>query len=172
MKKHRVLIPLDESNISLNILPSIKKLLQPQDVELVFYHVTDSPKPVKSASWTTYRAESQAFMYPEPQTHETAPPIYMSQIEDTKQNNLESAFYLKSRLLREAGYSVSVVVEFGHPAEKILAYIDTHDIDLIAMTTHAREGINRLLFGSVAEKVLHHVHIPVLLLHPASQGMN
>ncbi len=37
--------------------------------------------------------------------------------------------------------------------------------DLIAMGTHAYEGINRLLLGSVAEAVTRHSHLPVMLFH-------
>jgi hypothetical protein len=37
------------------------------------------------------------------------------------------------------------------------------------MTTHGRTGFSRLIMGSVAEKVLHKVSLPVLLLHPTKQ---
>ena len=38
------------------------------------------------------------------------------------------------------------------------------DADLIAMTTHGRSGLGRLLFGSVAEAVLRQAEIPVFLM--------
>jgi nucleotide-binding universal stress UspA family protein len=38
--------------------------------------------------------------------------------------------------------------------------------DVIAMSTHGRSGVQRWLMGSVAEKVVHHSHIPVMLIHP------
>jgi nucleotide-binding universal stress UspA family protein len=37
--------------------------------------------------------------------------------------------------------------------------------DLIAMGTHAYEGLNRILLGSVAEAVTRHSHLPVMLFH-------
>jgi nucleotide-binding universal stress UspA family protein len=36
-------------------------------------------------------------------------------------------------------------------------------VDLIAMTTHGRTGLGRVVFGSTAEHVLHHTNCPVLL---------
>ncbi|MGH7319833.1 MAG: universal stress protein, partial [Candidatus Rokuibacteriota bacterium] len=38
-----------------------------------------------------------------------------------------------------------------------------YQADLIAMTTHGRSGLSRLLFGSVAEAVLRRAHVPVFL---------
>jgi nucleotide-binding universal stress UspA family protein len=38
-------------------------------------------------------------------------------------------------------------------------------VDLIVMATHGRSGVDRLLHGSVAAHVLHHTHVPLLLLH-------
>jgi nucleotide-binding universal stress UspA family protein len=43
-------------------------------------------------------------------------------------------------------------------------------VDLVAMTTHGRSGISRLIFGSVAEQVLRHVSVPVLLVRPTSES--
>jgi len=59
---------------------------------------------------------------------------------------------------------------YGNPADKILEVSKRDDIDLIAMSTHGRSGIGRWLLGSVAEKVVRHSDIPVLLLR--SREMN
>jgi len=53
---------------------------------------------------------------------------------------------------------------YGNTADKILEACRRHDIDLIAMSTHGRSGIGRWLLGSVAEKVVRHSEVPVLLL--------
>jgi nucleotide-binding universal stress UspA family protein len=42
---------------------------------------------------------------------------------------------------------------------------ETH-ADMIAMSTHGRTGVSRWLMGSVADKIIHHAHIPVMLIHP------
>ena len=59
---------------------------------------------------------------------------------------------------------------YGNPAEKILGVCNLNDIGLIAMSTHGRSGIGRWLLGSVAEKVVRHSEIPVLLLRSGKLG--
>lgn len=64
---------------------------------------------------------------------------------------------------------VEAVVEIltGDPADRIVDYADTHDIDLIVMSTHGRSGMARWRFGSVANKVLHEASCAVVLVRPA-----
>lgn len=54
----------------------------------------------------------------------------------------------------------------GYAAEEILNFADENNIDLIVMGTHGRKGIDRILFGSVAERIVKSAHIPVLTLRP------
>jgi nucleotide-binding universal stress UspA family protein len=39
----------------------------------------------------------------------------------------------------------------------------------VAMCTHSRRGINRLIFGSVTEYVSQHVSVPMLIMHPGNE---
>jgi nucleotide-binding universal stress UspA family protein len=52
------------------------------------------------------------------------------------------------------------------PAQGILRYAEESDTDLIAMTTRSRGGVERLLLGSVADKVLRSSNRSLLLLNP------
>ncbi len=54
----------------------------------------------------------------------------------------------------------------GDPAETIIHYAQDHDIDLIIMGTHGRKGLDRLFFGSVAEKVVKMSPVPVMTVNP------
>ncbi len=56
------------------------------------------------------------------------------------------------------------IVRRGKPAEEILGVASEVGIDLIAMTTHGRTGFDRLVLGSVAEKVIRASEVPVLAL--------
>jgi nucleotide-binding universal stress UspA family protein len=51
------------------------------------------------------------------------------------------------------------------PAESIVGYAKTNNIDLIVMGTHGRGGIARLFMGSVAERVVRTAPCPVLTVH-------
>jgi nucleotide-binding universal stress UspA family protein len=55
-------------------------------------------------------------------------------------------------------------VRRGNPAEEIVAAARESGADLIAMSTHGRGGLGRLVFGSVAQAVLRHVDMPVFLM--------
>jgi nucleotide-binding universal stress UspA family protein len=54
----------------------------------------------------------------------------------------------------------------GYAAQEILNYAANNDIDLIVMGTHGRTGIDRMLFGSVAEKVVKAAPMPVMTIRP------
>lgn len=61
-----------------------------------------------------------------------------------------------------AGIDVDTTVVSGNTSEEILDYLDTHDVDLVVMGTHGRHGINRMLLGSVTERVVRESPVPVL----------
>jgi nucleotide-binding universal stress UspA family protein len=52
----------------------------------------------------------------------------------------------------------------GHPAEELDKYAGDHDIDLIIIGSHGRKGLDRLLIGSVADKVVRGAKVPVLII--------
>jgi nucleotide-binding universal stress UspA family protein len=56
-------------------------------------------------------------------------------------------------------------MRLGTPWEEIVRHAEEHDIDLIVMGTHGREGLARVLLGSVAEKVVRKALCPVLTVH-------
>ena len=60
-----------------------------------------------------------------------------------------------SKKLKAQETPVSMEVARGSPADQILDYAETHEMDLIAMSTHGRSGVGRWVFGSVTDKVLH-----------------
>jgi len=69
--------------------------------------------------------------------------------------------------MRQRGVVVNVLVRQGTAAKQIVAAAKDVEADAIAMATHSRRGLNRLMFGSVAEEVLHAAQIPVILIPAA-----
>ncbi|MDD3313698.1 universal stress protein [Pseudodesulfovibrio sp.] len=65
------------------------------------------------------------------------------------------------------GMTVAGKVVAGYPAEEILAIAEAEGCDMIIMGTHGRKGIDRILFGSVAEKVVKSSKVPVLTIRPS-----
>lgn len=75
--------------------------------------------------------------------------------------------------VRDAGLDVVTEVREGMPSRDILEYADAHDIDLIAMGTHGRTGLDRVLLGSTTARVVRRADRPVLTVTPATpQGGN
>jgi nucleotide-binding universal stress UspA family protein len=60
--------------------------------------------------------------------------------------------------------AVETRVETGKPADAILARIEQGDVDHVVMGSHGREGVSRLLLGSVAETVIRRSPVPVTVL--------
>ena len=60
----------------------------------------------------------------------------------------------------------TVVLSDGKPARAIVEYADHNDVDVIAMATHGRGALQRAIMGSVAEHVLRHSRLPLLLYRP------
>ena len=64
------------------------------------------------------------------------------------------------------GLPVTGKVTTGYAAEEILTVAQENSADMIVMGTHGRKGIDRILFGSVAEKVVKSAPIPVFTVRP------
>jgi nucleotide-binding universal stress UspA family protein len=59
---------------------------------------------------------------------------------------------------------IKVTVLEGHPARELLSYAETHLIDLVIIGTHGRTGIDKLLIGGIADKIIRSSKVPVLVV--------
>jgi len=66
--------------------------------------------------------------------------------------------------------STKTVVVAGDASEEILNYIEDQHIDLVIMGTHGRKGMDKIIFGSVAERVLKASPVPVMVVNPYKTG--
>jgi len=66
---------------------------------------------------------------------------------------------------RAGNVPVETVLLEGSPPLAIVEYATEEPCDLIVMGTHGRSGVNRLLLGSVAERVVRTASVPVLTIH-------
>src|SRR4029450_10556067 len=138
----RVLVPLDGSLVAEGIIPFIMEIAGPLDLQVVLLRVL-VPVPPMAVEGTRQVV-----------------------IEDFAKHRAEAAEYLAAMAseLRAKGVRVTKGVRRGEPVAEILAGAREAEADLIAMTTHGRSGLGRLLFGSVAEAVLRQAEIPVFLM--------
>jgi len=98
--------------------------------------------------------------------------LVLLHVRDTRQGSAEAAQrYLDfmRRTYANSGIPIEVVGREGPVAETIIRAADEERIDVIAMATHGRSGIQRVVYGSVAEQVLRSSAKPVLLVRVAGE---
>ena len=67
-------------------------------------------------------------------------------------------------MLREIGVaSVLTEIGYGKPTTLLPELITKYDVDLIVFGSHGHKGIQDILFGSVVDKIKHHIDIPLLI---------
>lgn len=69
------------------------------------------------------------------------------------------------------GVNARGTVVVGYAAEEILSLAEIEKADMIVMGTRGRKGLDRILFGSVAEKVVKSSSCPVLTVHPIEESI-
>lgn len=170
MTMHKVLVPLDGSEFSRQILPHIRNFLDPDDNELILLRVAQPPEGITGAPARPTGVELPLPMYESERDAElTAHPIYASQAWDSFETSLVDELQTDVVRLQDAGYAVSVAVRFGDPAQEIVDFVEDESVDLVTMATHGRTGLGRLLFGSVTEQVLRNLSVPIMLVRPFEQ---
>jgi len=83
-------------------------------------------------------------------------------VSDLLRNDAKKAVAEVESLAAETDLGVETAVAEGSPSKEIIRYAEANGCDLIVMGTHGRGGIDRLLLGSVAEKVVRGSSVPVL----------
>lgn len=91
---------------------------------------------------------------------------------DAFEQQATDAVQTLEEIATKSSVTCHTAVEHGIPYETILSYADEHEVDLISMGTHGRTGLDRLLLGSVTERVVRTSDIPVLTsrLEPDDHG--
>ncbi|RMH11200.1 MAG: universal stress protein [Gemmatimonadetes bacterium] len=111
----------------------------------------------------------RVFPYPEEFASAYLPHTVQINTELLDEGRQRAREYIEAEVakLRDQGYEVDgdVVVD-SSPAQGIVHWAGEHPVDVIAMATHGRGGVSRLLLGSVTDKVLRSAHIPVLAFRP------
>jgi nucleotide-binding universal stress UspA family protein len=75
---------------------------------------------------------------------------------------------LQSLIEREIGSRVhaTCIVRTGSPHQEILAEAEEKNVDMIVVATHGHSGVEHMLFGSTADRIVRHARCPVLTIRP------
>ena len=69
-----------------------------------------------------------------------------------------------TRRATDAGVDLTTDFVYGSPARAIVQYAADHDVDQIVVGSHGRDGVSRVLLGSVAETVVRRSSVPVTVV--------
>lgn len=137
----KILVPLDGSELSAEILPVVERLAGPLDLSIALLHVVE---PLSRSAMA-----------------EAAPLV--EEVIAFRQSDAEGYLAKVADSLKTKGLRIRHSVRVGTVVDMIQEYAREEGSGLIAMTTHGRTGLGRLFFGSVAERVLRASPVPVLL---------
>lgn len=144
MNIQTILIPVDLSNCSFKLAEEAASLALVHKAKLVFLHVMELPDGLRTdiqiqteggsfRSLGHYMEEGAALSMPK--YHELAEKVGVSSVHQMR---------------------------FGHVRDAILEVAEEEGVDLIIMGTHGRQGLTRMMLGSVAEGVMRNAKVPVM----------
>jgi nucleotide-binding universal stress UspA family protein len=138
-----ILVPIDFSDYSKNALQYAASIGRQFGAELLLIYVVEP---------TIYPAD---FSF-----GQVVLPNIEKELQERGQTELND---LASKL---EGVAVKTLVRTGKPFLEIVRTAEEKDIDLIVMATHGHTGMEHLIFGGTAEKVIRKAPCPVLMLRP------
>jgi nucleotide-binding universal stress UspA family protein len=146
----QMLIPLDGSNVSEQVLPYARLLARKLNLPVELLAVVDAVGLAASLSPDEKRKVESLIAH----------------------TWRDSAAFLESISKTFPEVSVKRTVENGRPGEVVIEKAAADTGTLITMATHGRSGIDRWLLGSVTEKVLRGTRNPLLLVRAGTSGGN
>jgi nucleotide-binding universal stress UspA family protein len=140
---------LDGSELAEDVLPYVVRLAQALTLEVVLLRVVANELPYlePSGAMIDFGANFQA-------------------IDDALIGEAERYLDEKAKVLEKAGLKVRAQVLRGAPVPAIIDYTQQNQISMIAMTTHGRTGLIRLILGSVTDSLIRASGRPVLVVPP------
>lgn len=150
----KVVIPLEITVISSEILPVIRRIFHPDATALTL--VTVRPA-----------FDLPPVMVADPMRDVITPQMLLEQSAmewQARRRQAQTRLQEIAYSLRCEGYAVTTVILEGEVVSAIAAFVNHHKFDLLAMATFGRTGLDRLLNGSIAESLLRQVTTPMLLL--------
>jgi nucleotide-binding universal stress UspA family protein len=139
-----ILVPVDTSTLAQRALGTACAIAKAQrgDLRLILVHETEEFEGLPDSPWNGAREAMEC--------------AYL----DDKARQIEM----------ETGLHVIVDHPKGPPAQTIVRHANAYRADLVVMSTHCRTGIHRAWMRSVADYVMRHVDIPVLMLRDGDAG--
>ena len=151
---HRIVVPVDFHRHTDTVADYAHRLATRLGAGVVFVHVVQSL--ARSLSATDLSAAVYGDLFP---------PALVEIDADLLKLARQRMQELVERYRADLADCAGEVLE-GDPADRIVAFAADQQADLIVMGTHGARGIEKILLGSVAERVLKRAACPVLIINP------
>lgn len=142
----KIVVPVDGSGLSKRAIPHAIDIARTYNSEIILLHVLRPPVYEYSDIITLAGQEAQ--------------------LESLRNEVKQYLMGLRNEMREEKVNCRVQLIEGTAIASLMCDYINGEDVDLVIMSTRGRTGIARFVFGSVAQKVLQGVRVPVMLVYP------
>lgn len=142
----KIVVPIDGSGWSERAIPHAVDIARSNGSEIILLHVFRPP----------------AYEY----TDQIALAGQDEQLHQVREQVKQYLMGLRGTLRGEGVDCRVQFIEGTGVASLICDYINQEDVDLVVMSSHGRSGLRRFIFGSIAERILQGVNVPVLVIRP------
>ena len=142
----KIVVPIDGSGWSERAIPHAVDIARNNGAEIILLHVFRTP--------ASEYADQLAL---------AGQDVQIARMRDEIKNYLMG---LRGQLRNQHVECRVQFIEGVGAASLICDYVNEEGVDLVVMTSHGRTGLSRFIFGSIAEKVLQGVNVPVLIIRP------
>lgn len=93
----------------------------------------------------------------------------VKQAEDASQELANEYLARVAAPIQDRGFPVTTLTMSGRPHEEISTYAENEAASIIVMSSRGQSGVSRWLMGSVADRVVRSVNVPVFLIHTGNR---
>jgi nucleotide-binding universal stress UspA family protein len=159
-----ILVPLDGSELAESVLPQVEALAGKFGSRVTLLRAAATAADYVGADDLTPSGVAPlAGTYNSPLLVEAELDYAAQWAEQSHQSATEYLAAVAKRL-SDGGLAAETALVDDPAGPAIITWAGANGVDLIAMTTHGRSGLGRLLMGSVADNVVRHTTCPVLLV--------
>ncbi len=145
----KIMVPLDGSELAECVLPHLEAFIERFDISDVVLARVVEPESL------FYGGESAIDLE------------ILAKREESRQINAKEYLDKVAQNLKHERTAVHSIVLLGRATESLVGYADKNGVDLFIVGTHGRSGVTRWVMGSVAEKLLRSLSVPVLMIRAA-----
>ncbi len=142
----KIMVPLDGSKLAECVLPHVESLVRAGQVgELVFVRVIEPFHSFASVEGIPKQED-------------------IARVNAQSRAAGEEYIHSVADRMKSSGVTVREEVQFGNPSVKLSEFANEGGFDLVILATHGRSGISRWVWGSVADRLLRAVCMPIFMV--------